>query len=193
MDVVEEEERELTQYALKRLVRVPGIRMYGLQDIHSPRFQDRGGIVVFELETVPRNLVAKELGERAGIGVRDGCFCAHFIVRDLTHIHPIRTLIGAVGLHLAPEFFRRILPGLVRVSLGLENDKRDVDSLVRALSEISGTPRAFRDRVIASTHNGTYSLPRTLVQDRIEDYVAARAAQVYPFYDGGPREIGKTF
>jgi hypothetical protein len=134
-----------------------------------------------ELETVPRNLAAKELGERAGIGVRDGCFCAHLLSRDLMGIHPIRTFIGAVGLHVAPEFFRRILPGLVRVSLGLENEERDVDTLLHTLAEIARTPRSFANRVIAATHNGTPSLPRTAAQGRIEDYVAARADQVYAF------------
>ncbi len=181
MDVVEEEERALTQYALLALAQAPGVRLYGLQDVHSPRFRDRGGIVVLELETVPRNLAAKELGERAGIGVRNGCFCAHFIARDLMDIHPIRTFIGAVGLLVAPEFFRRILPGLVRVSLGLENGERDVDTLIQALAEIAGTPRSFANRVMAATHNGTPSLPRTTAQDQIEDYVAARTDQVYSF------------
>jgi selenocysteine lyase/cysteine desulfurase len=182
MAVVEAEERALTRYALRGLAQVPGVKVYGLQDVHSPRFRDRGGIVVLELETVPRNLVAKELGERAGIGVRDGCFCAHFIVRDLTHIHPIRTLIGAAGLVLAPEFFRRILPGLVRVSLGLENDERDVDILTQTLDEISSTPRSFPNRVIAATHNGTPSLPRTAAQAQIEEYVVVRTARVYSLF-----------
>ncbi|UCC64312.1 MAG: aminotransferase class V-fold PLP-dependent enzyme [Anaerolineae bacterium] len=181
MDVIEEEERALTRRALQGMAELPGIAVYGLQDMDSPRFRDRGGIVVFELNTVPHNLAAKELGERAGIGVRDGCFCAHFIVRDLTYIHPIRTFIGAVGLILAPEFFRRILPGLVRVSLGMENDENDVDTLIRTLGEIASVPRSFPNRVLAVTHNGTPCLPRTAVQGQIRDYVAARAAQVYSF------------
>jgi selenocysteine lyase/cysteine desulfurase len=179
MDVVEEEERALTRRAVRGLARVPGARVYGIQDPDSPRFQAKGGVIVFELATVPRNLVAKELSEQAGIGVRDGCFCAHTIVRDLINIHPIRTFIGAVGLHLAPEFFRLILPGVVRVSLGLENDERDVDALIQALVEIAHTPRSRPNRIIAATHNGTWFLSHTAVQDQMEDYSAARLQQVY--------------
>mgnify|MGYP000738918984 CR=1 FL=1 len=36
-----------------------------------------------------------------------------------------------------------------------DQHERDVDVLVQALGEISGTPRAFRDRVIAATHRAT--------------------------------------
>ena len=124
--------------------RIPGHPgLLGIRDPDAPLLRrPRAPVIVFESATTPRNLVAKELGERAGIGVRDGCFCAHIVVRDLIHIHPIRTWIGALGLHLAPEFFRMILPGVVRVSLGLENDERDVDALLEALAEISRARRA---------------------------------------------------
>jgi selenocysteine lyase/cysteine desulfurase len=181
LDVIEEEERALTRRALRGLARVPGARVYGIRDPDSPRIQAKGGVIVFELATAPRNLVAKELGEQAGIGVRDGCFCAHFIVRDLIHIHPIRTFIGRVGLHLAPEFFRLILPGLVRVSFGMENDERDIDALTEALLKIARTPRSLANRIIASTHNGTWYLSHTPVQDQMWDFGAARAAKVYQF------------
>jgi selenocysteine lyase/cysteine desulfurase len=184
MDVIEEEERVLTRRALRGLAQVPGVQVYGIRDPDSPNFQAKGGVIVFESATTPRNLVAKELGEQAGIGVRDGCFCAHAIVRDLIKIHPIRTFIGAVGLRLAPEFFRLILPGVVRVSLGLENDERDIEALIQALSDISRTPRSWPNRVIAATHNGTWMLGHTTVQDQMEDYSAARAAKVYGFAQG---------
>jgi hypothetical protein len=100
-------------------------------------------------------------------------------VRDLIHIHPIRTFIGAVGLHLAPEFFRPLLPGLVRVSFGIENDEQDVDTLIQALGQIASTPRSRAERGLASTHNGTPFLPRTPVQDQIQEHAAACTARVY--------------
>jgi selenocysteine lyase/cysteine desulfurase len=181
MEVIEEEERALTRRALRGLAGIPGLMVYGIRDPDSPRFRDRGGIIVFELETVPHNLAAKELGERGGIGVRSGCFCAHFVVRDLISIHPIRTFIGAVGLFLAPEFFRLILPGLVRVSFGMQNDEQDVDTLIRVLERIASAPRSRVNRIMASTHNGTPFLPHTQVQDQTKEYVTACATRVYSF------------
>jgi hypothetical protein len=96
-------------------------------------------------------------------------------------IHPIRTFIGAVGLMVAPEFFRTVLPGLVRVSLGLENEERDVDTLIRVLAEIASAPRSCSERITAYTHNGTPLLPRTEVGEQIVQYAAARASQVYSY------------
>jgi hypothetical protein len=125
--------------------------------------------------------VAKELGERGAIGVRDGCFCAHFIVRDLTSIHPIRTFIGAVGLKVAPEFFRRLLPGLVRVSFGLENDEGDVDAFLDTLRTIARAPRSRVQRALASTHNGTPWVPHTDAAVRMLEYAEACANTVYTF------------
>jgi hypothetical protein len=167
------------------------MQVYGVRDPASPKFQNRGGIIVFELQTVPRNLVARELGELGGIGVRDGCFCAHFIVRDLIRIHPIRTFVGAVGLELAPRFFRSLLPGLVRVSFGIENEERDVDTLIQVLEAIASSARSRTERLLASTHNGTPWLPQTDVQDQMRDYAAACATRVYCSArdhpsDGGP-------
>jgi selenocysteine lyase/cysteine desulfurase len=191
MDVIEEEERALTRRALRGLAGIPGVQIYGVRDPASPRFQNRGGIIVFELQSVPRNLVAKELGELGGIGVRDGCFCAHFIVRDLTKIHPIRTFVGAVGLVLAPRFFRPLLPGLVRVSLGLENDERDVDTLIQTLEGIAGTARSRVQRLLASTHNGTPWLPQTDVQDQMRQYAAACVTRVHPSARDDPLDGGQ--
>jgi hypothetical protein len=105
-------------------------------------------------------------------------------------IHPIRTLIGAVGLILAPEFFRLILPGLVRVSFGLENDERDVDALIQVLDKIASAPRSRSNRIIASTHNGTPRLPHTCVQDRMRDYAAACATRVYSFAQPDFGDVG---
>jgi selenocysteine lyase/cysteine desulfurase len=184
MDLVEAEERVLTRRTLGGLagIRVGGeaaFRVYGACDPDAPGLDDKGPVIVFESVTTPHNLVAKELGERAGIGVRDGCFCAHEIVRELIHIHPIRTWIGAAGLHLAPAFFRTILPGVVRVSLGLENEARDVEALIEALAEIARAPRSWPNQVIASTHNGTWMLPHTATEDEIAAYAANCAERVY--------------
>jgi hypothetical protein len=68
---------------------------------------------------------------------------------------------------------------VVRVSLGLENDDQDVDALIQALTEISRAPRSWPNRVIASTHNGTWMLPHTVTEDQIAAYAADCVDQVY--------------
>jgi selenocysteine lyase/cysteine desulfurase len=181
MDVIAEEEQTLTRRALRGLTGIRGTEIYGVRDPDSPRFSSKSGIVTFSLKAVPHNLVAKELAEQRAIGVRNGCFCAHHIVRDLLGIHPLRTFVGGLGLHVARRFFGTILPGAVRVSFGLENDETDVDALIRALERIASAPRSRVNRLIASTHNGTPFLPRTEAQERIRGYVDACVENVYSF------------
>ena len=82
---------------------------------------------------------------------------------------PIRTWIGAVGLHLAPEFFRTLLPGVVRISLGLEKARTqtllsyEVDEHLEA-PEIEflfeGRPApAFEARIVHYIHSLLDRLP----------------------------------
>jgi len=179
LDVIQEEEQALTRRALRSLAQIPGLKIYGIEDPDSPRFPQKGGVIVFSLKDVPHNLAAKELAELGGIGTRNGCFCAHLLVKRLLKIHPLRARAADLGLILFPQFTSVILPGLVRVSLGIENDKADVDTLIRVLGKIARQPRAWMDRLLASMHNGTPFLPQTDVQRQMNDFARAAAQRVY--------------
>jgi hypothetical protein len=89
--------------------------------------------------------------------------------------------VADLGLILFPQFTSVVLPGLVRVSLGIENDKEDVDTLIRVLEKIARQPRAWIDRLLASMHNGTSFLPRTEAESRIKDFVQVAINRVYSF------------
>jgi hypothetical protein len=80
---------------------------------------------------------------------------------------------------LFPQFTGVVLPGLVRVSLGIENDEEDVDTLIRVLGKIARQPRARMDRLLASMHNGTPFLPQTDVQQQMNDFARAAVNRVY--------------
>lgn len=64
------------------------------------------------------------------------------------------------------------------MSLGVENDKEDVDTLFRVLDRIARQPRDRVDRLIASIHGGTL-LPQTDVQHQMDDFAKAAAQRVY--------------
>ncbi len=70
MDNVRQHEIELTEYALKRLNQVEGLRIYGPQDP-----QQRGGAVSFTLGNVHPHDIAAVL-DQSGIAVRAGHHCA---------------------------------------------------------------------------------------------------------------------
>jgi len=155
MEVVREEEQALTRKSLRELAAVPGIEIYGIKDPDSPRFERRGGVITFGLRRVPHNLVAEKLAGEGGIGVRNGCFCAHILVKRLMGIPPVREALADLGLRLAPRLTRALLPGLVRVSFGIENDERDLGRLVISLRKIAAERVCLLDRLLARTHNAT--------------------------------------
>jgi selenocysteine lyase/cysteine desulfurase len=176
LDVIQEEEQALTKRALRGLAQIPGLEMYGIKDVDSPRFGHKGGVIVFGLKGILPNRVAKELAERGGIGVRSGCHCAHLLIKRLLHINPLLERFQGLILTLFPQIE---LPGLVRVSLGIENSEADVDTLIHVLGEIARQPRAGVDRHIASTPNGRPVLTQTDVQQQMDEFARAAAQRVY--------------
>jgi selenocysteine lyase/cysteine desulfurase len=151
MAAVAEHEAELTAYALTRLARVEGIRLYGeldpLRAQHAHQHADqhahphgkqrahqRLGVITFNLERHPHALVAAILSTEFGIGVRNGCFCAQPYLKRLLQIDAaqaqrIRSEICAGDHH--------DVPGMVRMSLALHNTAADIDALADALERIA--------------------------------------------------------
>ncbi len=149
-----------------------------MQSPDSPRFLQKGGVITFALKNVPHNLVAQELAEQGGIGVRNGCFCAHLLIKHLLKMHPLRARLADLALLLAPQFASGVQTGLVRVSLGLENDQEDVDTFIRVLDQIARQPRDRIDRLIASMHGGTL-LPETEVERQMNGAAREAARRIY--------------
>ncbi|MGZ7065136.1 MAG: aminotransferase class V-fold PLP-dependent enzyme [Candidatus Aminicenantales bacterium] len=196
MDVIGEEERKLTGKALRELAAIPGIEVYGIKDPDSPRFERRGGVISFGLKRVPHNLVAEKLAGEGGIGVRDGCFCAHILVKRVLGIPPVREALADAGLRLAPRLTKSLLPGLVRVSFGIENDERDIGRLVNALKRIVAERVCLRDRLLARTHNATPVVPETDARRRMRASAEREVENVLgpaPRNDPGVSESAPVF
>jgi selenocysteine lyase/cysteine desulfurase len=179
LDVIESFERELTQKALIELQKVNSVEIYGVKNPLSPKFKQRGGTLVFSLKKVPHNLVAKELAEIGGVGVRNGCFCAHLLVKDILKIPKFRLLGAWLGLRLLPKITNILLPGLVRVSFGIENVDSDVDFLITTLKYISKQPRSLVNRIIANAYSGTIFLSETETQREIERFINNSVDVIY--------------
>lgn len=186
LPVIEAEEEALVSRLLRGLASIDGIEIFGIEEPAQDGRPTRGGVVSFSVKGVPHNLVAKRLAEEAGIGVRNGCFCAHLLLKQLLGIRPARALAARAGFSLLPGVTRSLLPGLVRVSLGLENGEADIDSLVGALQRIAAAPVSMVDRLLARGRNGTCVLPRTTVQREVESLIAERVQMVYALGSDAP-------
>jgi len=142
LDVIQEEEQALTARALRGMAQIPGLKIYGTKDPDSLRFARKGGVIAFDLGNILPGRVARELAERGGIGVRYGCHCAHLLISVWSVFPTARATAGP-----DPEALPRLaLPGVVRVSLGIENSAEDVDALIHVLGSIAQQPRAAVER-----------------------------------------------
>jgi cysteine desulfurase / selenocysteine lyase len=132
MDKVAAHEAELTAYALPRLKAVPGLHVFG--DPDPGRAASRLGVIPLQVESIPHFLLAAILSYDFGIGVRNGCFCAHPYMLSLLGVKEEQALRVRQSIL---DGDRREVPGLVRVSFGLYNETAEVDQLVDALQRIT--------------------------------------------------------
>jgi hypothetical protein len=136
------------------------------QDGGKPALQDTETAPAFvELEASVQDVkgsmagpVAQELAAR-GIGVRSGCHCAHLLIKHVLHIPSLLEQFQGLLLTVLPKLS---LPGVVRVSLGIENSAEDVDKLLQVLSEIARAPKARAD-----------------VKAQMDEFARAAAQRVY--------------
>ena len=83
-DLVEGVERDLTHRVLEGLRSVPSVTVLGNADPDD--LADRLGVVSFVMEGVHHGLLASILANEWGIGIRNGCFCAHPYLLDLLRV-----------------------------------------------------------------------------------------------------------
>jgi cysteine desulfurase/selenocysteine lyase len=132
MDTIADHEMALTCHALSKLGAIDGVRIFGSCD--PDRVADRLGVITFQVTDIPHAKVAAILGYEGGIGVRNGCFCAHpYVLRLLrvpeedARLHKERVLRGD----------RSLLPGMVRASFGCYNTFEEIDYLSEMVGRIA--------------------------------------------------------
>jgi PAB1-binding protein PBP1 len=71
------------------------------------------------------------------------------------------------------------LPGLVRVSLGIENSIEDIDTLLKVLSQIREKSKVSTESSSASLKSERVLTPRADVQMQIDEFKREVARRVY--------------
>lgn len=137
-------EAELTSYALKKMSTMPQIVIYG--DKKPENAPNRLGVISFNVNGMDHALVAAILAYEGGIGVRNGCFCAHPYVKRLLGVGPEEAKEVEEYI-LARD--RSKIPGAVRMSFGLYNTKAEIDSFFRVL-----------DMIVERNYQGKYRLDK---------------------------------
>jgi cysteine desulfurase / selenocysteine lyase len=103
MAVVRKHEEQIADYALERLVEVPGLHVFG-----PPRGEGRLGPVSFEIEGIHAHDVS-EILDRHGVAVRAGHHCAQVLMDRLGITATAR---ASFGVYTTPEEIGRLVVGL---------------------------------------------------------------------------------
>ncbi len=131
MQAIAEHEAQLTATTLEKLNSFEKISIYG--DTNPERAVERLGVIPFNFRELSHFLVAAILGHEFGIGIRNGCFCAHPYVLHLLKISPEKSH-EVQDQMLAGD--RTEMPGFLRASFGLYNTLDEVASFVDAIKQI---------------------------------------------------------
>ncbi len=139
---------------------MPCIHVYGETD--PAKAHEKVGVIPFNLEGTDHALLAAVAGYEAGVGVRNGCFCAHPYVVKLLNLSEREMMTGR------DQFLKgdkSDMPGMVRMSFGCYSNMEDVDRLMEALQMIQN-----RD------YSGDYhQIPKTgefVPKDFVDDYTS---------------------
>lgn len=130
MSAIEAHEQALTTQMVAGLSRIPGVTILGDSSINA----NRVGVVSFVVAGVDHALVAAILSYEWGIAVRNGCFCAHPLIRHSLAITPEQEEQMVADIY--QDDWRNI-PGAVRASLGIHTTQQDIMTLIEAVSCIA--------------------------------------------------------
>ena len=138
MDAIASHEQSLLEYAIPRIQKLPGIRIYG----PTSDLSNKVGVIPFSVDGMDHALVATILSAEGGIGVRNGNFCAQVYMRTLLNVSPEEEKSKRAARCDNPT-----LPGLVRASFGCYNNEEDIDIFLDML-----------ERIAKKKYSGTYSI-----------------------------------
>lgn len=111
---IEKNENELLQYLINGLKELNRVKLYADNDC----IDDRLGILVFTIDGMKYYEVGEKLSEIKAIGVRQGGFCSHPYTRRV---------LGIPNNQLQEYINKNGIPGLVRLSLGIYNSKKEAN------------------------------------------------------------------
>ena len=128
MKKIAEHEEKLLAYAFPRILRIPGVNVYG----QSSDYSQKVGVIPFTVDGLDHGLVSTILSVEAGVGVRNGNFCAQPYTRALLGVSPEEERKNRVARCDNPS-----LPGMVRASFGCYTTEEDIDIFLEMLEKIA--------------------------------------------------------
>jgi selenocysteine lyase/cysteine desulfurase len=149
MKNIAKHEMELTAYILGKMNKLTRIQIYGSKD--PSVVENRLGVIAFNVEGMPHALTAAILNYEGGIGVRNGCFCAHPYIKLLMGMDDDQARIIEEQILQGD---RSDLPGAVRASFGMYNNTQEIDHFINVLTKIVSDD--YQGKYILDRQRGEY-------------------------------------
>ncbi len=162
MQAIAAHEAELTRYALEQLNGIPDVQLYGSTD--PLRTTDRVGVIPLEVRGIPHAKLSAILSFEGGIGVRNGCFCAHPYVLHLKQVSDEEYMAFHARVL---QHDRSYLPGFIRASFGCYNNFEDVDRLAAMLKRAASGD--YQGDYVLEQRSGSF-YPRDFDLQQIDSY-----------------------
>lgn len=127
--------------------------------------ENRLGVISFYVKDIPHSLVASVLAYEYGVGVRNGCFCAHPYLKVLLEIDEQQ------DKKLIQEMIndnRKNIPGAIRASFGFYNIEEEIDIFIDAIDWIIKNKEKLASNYILNEKTGEY-FPKNY-KDNFEPY-----------------------
>lgn len=128
MEWVREHEVELLHVMEQGLAGIEGVIPLG-----AIPAEQKLGVLSFNIDGYHHEDASRLLNDRFGIATRNGCFCAHPYLAHLlscTNADSIRSRVESGDESL-------VLPGAVRATIGIFNNREDIDALVSAVRTLA--------------------------------------------------------
>jgi len=149
MKNIAKHEMELTSYILGKMSKLPRVQIYGSKD--PSVVENRLGVISFNVEGMPHALTAAILNYEGGIGVRNGCFCAHPYIKLLMGMEDDQARVIEEQILQGD---RSNLPGAVRASFGMYNNSEEIDYFIDVLTKIVSDE--YQGKYILDRQRGEY-------------------------------------
>jgi selenocysteine lyase/cysteine desulfurase len=173
-DLIMREEQNLTGMVLDQLTKTEGITIHGIKDPGSEEFACKGGVISFSVKNIMPDKISGQLAFNGGIGTRYGCHCSHLLVKRILHVPK---MLEGVQWFLLKIFPRIALPGVARISLGIENDQEEIERFIRTIREITFHPGNKKHDDFRRTSENKYS--KSEVKFQIKALADSISGKVY--------------
>ena len=122
---IKKHERKLTRKIYEYMISNPKLKIH-VEESHL------NTVIPFNIIGQDAHEVADKLNKQFGIGVRAGSFCAYNVVRKLLNIYDDKSII-----ELVKSGDTSLIPAVIRISIGLENDESDIKRIIFALEKLT--------------------------------------------------------